>query len=496
MAAHANSIVTWIGHVVRSRPQHPALIEDGTTWTYAQLWSRSGAIARGLLSGGLQPGQSVGIVGENEAAYIATYFGILRAGGAAVPVNAMLDPTSMCRQLKLVDPAAVFVGRVDATAHDALAGSFQVLPLTGGFDQPGQPRFPLIGPNTVCAVMLTSGSTGAPKGAVHTHGSMLHGALQLASTFPFGPNERGVLFLPLYACIPEQVLPTLLTGGSLEILPRFDIERVADACTRATMLDAVPTALSRLIEHAPLDSLRQLNWVLFASETMPVPLLKRWWEELPSVLTHQFYGMTEILPLTAATHDLLKQDPTTVGQAFATSAVTVQQDGTGVSSDGSGELVGSSPARMRGYFGDSAATKDAFAGSSGMRTGDLGRIDERGFVYLTGRLKDIIISGGINIAPREIEDVASSCPGIESSTVIGIPSDAWGETPVVIGVPKRGHPVTAADLLRHCRQGLTGYKRPTGAGLVVQLPTTGIGKAAKDAIRQMILNGEIALVRS
>lgn len=151
---------------------------------------------------------------------------------------------------------------------------------------------------------------------------------------------------------------------------------------------------------------------------------------------------------------------------------------------------------MRGYFGDSAATKDAFAGSGGIRTGDLGRIDERGFVHLAGRLKDVIISGGINIAPREIEDVASSCPGIESVTVIGIPSAEWGETPVVIGVPRRNHPVTPDDLLRYCRHELTGYKRPTGAGLVTQLPSTGIGKAAKDAIKHMILNGDIALVRS
>ena len=496
MATHASSIVTWIGSVVRARPHQPALIEGSTTWTYAELWARSGAVARDLLSRRLQAGRPVGIVGENEAAYLATYFGILRAGGVAVPINAMLDSNAMCRQLKMVDPAVVYVGRVDPDVRDALQSLFRVQPMTGAPAPTSNPRFPTVGANSGCAIMLTSGSTGEPKGAVHSHGSMLHGALQLAATFPYGPGERGVVCLPLYACIPELVLPMLLAGGALEILPGFDVDRVADACTRATMIDAVPTILSRLIENAPLDSLRQLRWVQFASEPMPVPLLRRWWEELPGVETHQFYGMTEILPLAAAPHALLKAEPGSVGRAFPTSAVTVDQHTGDESSDGSGELLGSSPARMRGYFGDAVATKDAFVGSGYMRTGDLGRVDERGFIHLTGRLKDIIISGGINIAPREIEDVASSCPGVESAIVIGIPSATWGETPIVIGVPRRGHPLTPEELLAHCRQGLSGYKRPTGAGLVDRIPTTGIGKAAKDLIRQMILNGEIRLVRS
>lgn len=481
--------------MVRSRPNSPALIEDGRTWTYSELWARSGAVARELLAGGLRPGGTVGIIGENEAAYVATYLGILRAGGTAVPVNAMLDPASMIRQFQLVEPMAVFVGRLDPTKHEALENTFRVLPMSGAAWHPSNPKFQKVGPNSSCAVMLTSGSTGEPKGVVHTHGSMLHGALQLASTFPFGPNERGVVFLPLYACIPEQVLPMLLRGGAMEILPQFDIERVADACTRATTFDAVPTVMSRLIENASLDSLRHLKWVLFASEAMPVPLLKRWWEELPGVETHQFYGMTEILPLTAATHEMLKQEPNSVGRAFPTTAVEVQATSAGTT-DCTGELIGSSPARMRCYWNDHEATKRALVGAGSMRTGDLGMIDERGFVYLTGRLKDIIISGGINIAPREIEDVACAFPGLETATVLGIPSEQWGETPVVIGVPKAGEVVSPEDLLRHCRQALTGYKRPTGAGLIERLPTTGIGKAAKDTLRGMIIKGEIALVRS
>lgn len=496
MATTANTIVSWIGAVVRSHPNEPALIYNGVTWTYRDLWLRSGAIARQLLADGLRPGQAVGLVGANEAAYLATYFGIMRAGGTAVPVNAMLDVKSIREQLELVEATAVFVGRVSVAVRDELFESFRTLPIDDSPTFVSQPRLPVIGPNSFCSIMLTSGSTGQPKGVVHTHGTMLHAALQLGSMFPFGQGQRGVVFLPLYACIPEQVLPMLCTGGALEILPTFDVELVADACTRATMLDAVPTVLGRLIEHAPLNKLARIKWVLFASEPMPVALLRRWWEELPSIETHQFYGMTEILPLTAAPHRMLRAEPTTVGRPFPTTGLTVKPLPGAAPIDGSGELVGTSPARMRGYHNDPKATSGALSAAGAMRTGDLGRIDDRGLVFLTGRLKDIIISGGINVSPGEIEDVACHHPAVESAIVVGIPSDVWGETPVVVAVAKRDQSLSADELLRYCRGNLTSFKRPSGAALVSRLPTTGIGKAAKEAVKRMIIEGEIRLVRA
>jgi len=150
---------------------------------------------------------------------------------------------------------------------------------------------------------------------------------------------------------------------------------------------------------------------------------------------------------------------------------------------------------MKGYYRDEAATKAALGPDGAMRTGDLGRLDERGLVYLTGRSKDIIISGGINIAPVEIEAVASQHPAVERAVVVGVASDRWGETPVVVAVPRRGSALTPDDLLSHCRSLLSSYKRPTGAGLVDAFPTTGIGKTAKDAVEKMVVDGKIAIVR-
>lgn len=493
MASAAASLVAWIGAVARARSNSPALIESGSVISYRELWDRSAAVARELLMEGLRPGDAVGIIGANEAAYVVNYLGIVRAGATAVPVSNLLDGQAVKNQLSFVNVQSVFLGKVEPDVRDAVAGAFRVRPMRQGAMTASSARLPNMGPDSPCSVLLTSGSTGQPKGVIHTQGSMLHAALQLASAFPFSADDRGLVFLPLYACIPEQVLPTLCSGGSLEILPGFDIERVADACDRVTTFDAVPTVLSRLIEHVSPDKLAQLTWILFASEPMPVPLLERWWAEVPTVELHQFYGMTEVLTLTAAPDRLLRRDPTTVGYPFATTALTIDEDPT--RSDGSGEVCGLTPARMKGYFENPEATNAVIAGDGAMRTGDLGRLDDCGLLYLTGRKKDIIISGGINISPAEIETVACHHPAVERAIVVGVPSSRWGETPVVLAVARPGAQLSAGDLLDHCRSHLSGYKRPTAAGVVESLPTTGIGKTAKDAVRSKILNGEINVVR-
>ncbi len=463
------TLVDWIGAVARAQARRPAVLGDGVAWTYEELWARAGGIARHLLTDrGVRPGDRVGIVGANSPAYLAAYFGVLRAGAVVVPLNAMLDVVELREQLALVEAACV--------AGDGLeeAIALRDLPAQGTGTLP-QPR-----PGDPACIFLTSGSTGRPKGVVHTQGSLLHMALQLASTLPFGPEERSIAFLPFFAAA-EQVLPVLCTGGALDVLPGFDPERIARAARHATSFDAVPTVMARLLDQAPLEDLACLRWVSFASEPMPASLLRRWWDALPGVATYQFYGMTECVPVTVASDRLQREEPSTVGIPFPTARLSVDD----------GELVFSSPAQMLGYFG-----AEASAAGDAIRTGDLGRIDERGRVFLTGRLKDLIISGGLNVAPAEIEAVACEHPGILTAVVVGIPDERWGETPVVVAVPARDNGVAASDVLRHCRRELTSFKRPTAAALVDVLPATGIGKSAKAVIRQQILDGEIDLVRA
>lgn len=491
-----DTLVGWLDAVVRANGDRPALLRDGEVWSYRELWERAGGVASHLLGEcGFTPGDRVALVGENDPRYLASYFGILRAGCTAVPLNAMLDLATMRSQTELVGASATIVGTVADEVRDGLA---EQLPAIAYGDLPvsGNGGLPSVEFDTPACIILTSGSTGQPKGVVQSHGTLLHAALQIGECLPFSPEDRGIAFLPFFASIPEQVLPTLCSGASLDVLPRFDPERIVRAALAGgTTFDAVPTIISRLLEHGAAEALRSLRWIMFASEPMPVALLQRWWEEVPGVETHELYGMTEVLPMSFASDELLRREPRTVGLAFPTSRLSVlDADGGAIRDGGDGQLVCSSPAMMLGYYGDEEATAAAKTADGSMLTGDLGRIDEQGHVFLTGRLKDIIISGGLNIAPAEIEAVACRLAGVAEVAVVGIPDARWGETPVVVAVAARGNTIDAHAVLSHCRQELVSFKRPSAAALVETLPSTGIGKSAKAVIRQQILEGAISLV--
>ncbi len=486
------TLVGWLESVVIAQAERPAVHHDGALRTYAELWQRAGGFARYLLDDAkAAPGDRIGLVGANEPAYLEAFLGILRAGLVAVPLNPMLDVEALQDQLALVEASGVIVGIADDDIRDGLAEVSRVWSMSklAATVSPWAGSFPAPLAGSVACIIPTSGSTGRPKGVTHTQGTMLHCALQLATALPFQSGDRSVAFLPFFAAIPEQILPTLCSGGSIEVMAGFDIDRIADACQTATSFDAIPTLMARLLHDAPLDSLRNLRWVGFASEPMPPALLEGWHQALPSVETYQFYGMTELVPATAASHRMLLEDPATVGLPFPTSRLRL--------ADGdSGELLCRSPAQMTGYFRDGPQSEAGLSADGSFRTGDLGRIDERGWVYLTGRLKDLIISGGLNIAPAEIEAVACRHPAISAAAVIGLPDERWGETPVVIGVAKDGTNLTPEALLAHCRQELKGFKRPSAAALVDVLPSTGIGKVAKALLRSQILEGGVHLVRA
>jgi acyl-CoA synthetase (AMP-forming)/AMP-acid ligase II len=491
------SVVDWLARVVEGHRHRPALVADGRTWSFAELWERAREVADRLLDEpAFVPGAAVGLIGRNTPDYVAAYLGVMRAAGTVVPLNERLAPAEIRDQLELVGACGLIDADPEVDWGDLLGGGLPAWPVNG---LRGAPRagMPSPSPDSNACILLTSGSTGRPKGVVHTHRALLHSALRLAAALPFGPGERSVGFLPFFASMPEQVLPALLSGGALETIDRFDPERISRACRSATCFDAVPTIMARLLDEADHHDLRHLGWICFASEPMPVALLERWWDALPGVATHQIYGMTECLPITHAGPAHLRAKPRSVGLPYPTSELAViGADGERLPPGTPGEVTCRTPALMSGYLGDPAATAAVMTPWGAIRTGDLGELDEDGAVSLTGRLKDLIITGGLNVAPAEVEAAACRHPGVASAVVVGIPDPKWGETPVVVAVPMSGSPLHPGDLLRFCRAELSGFKRPSGAALVDRLPLTGIGKSAKSVVRDRILNGEITLVRS
>lgn len=492
----AASLIDWLQRVVLAQPRRPAVFEHGTEWTYRQLWERSAAIAYGLLRcSDFSAGRRVGLLGRNSAEYLAAYLGTMRAGGVVVPLNDRQSPEELSEQLDFVQAVGCLVGDVDGRAEDHLDGDRRLWRLSE-LEGAGRSPLPASDPDADATIVLTSGSTGAPKGVRHTQAALLHAGLQLAMALPYDRSDVNIAFLPFFASIPEQVVPTLLTGASLDIMARFDVEAVSRACDRATTFDAVPTIMSRLLDDGDPDQLNKLRWIAFASEPMPPPLLERWWNRIPAPDTYEFYGMTEMLPITYAPPSALIAEPSTVGVPYPTSQVEIMgADGSCVESGQEGEVTCVSPALMKGYLDDEAATAAALTAQGAIRTGDLGRFDDQGRLFLTGRLKDLIISGGFNIAPAEIERVACRHPLVTAAAVVGIPDERWGETPIIVAVPARGNSLTPEDLLRYCRENLNGYKRPSGAAIVSALPVTGIGKSAKAELREAIVEGRLELLR-
>jgi len=491
-----DTLVAWLAAVTAARPGRLAVLDDGDEWTYQRLWDRARDVAGWLQRrSGFEPGRRVALIGANEPGYLAAYFGVLRAGGVVVPLNTLLSVADLHAQIELVDCAGALVGDLAPELAEGIGEACPVWPLSAV--GAAAAALPALGPQSPACVLLTSGSTGRPKGVLHTHGTMLHAALQIAAAFPFACDERSVAFLPFFASIPEHVLPTMVTGGALHTIRHFDPERISAACSDATSFDAVPTLMARLLDHGDVKALRSLRWVMFASEPMPHALLERWWEVLPATETHQLYGMTELLTITNAPDRLLRREPQIVGAPFATSVVSVvDEHGVELPDGAEGEVICRSPARMAEYLDDAPATARALTDGGAMRTGDLAVIDERGHLRLTGRLKDLIISGGLNISPAEIEAVACRHPLVSAAAVVGVPDARWGETPVVVAVAADGAGVSAADVLGFCRAELSGFKRPTGAAVMDSLPLTGIGKSSKAEILRRVLEGEVELVRA
>ena len=491
------SLIAWLQRVVRAQPGQIALFSGPRTWSYAELWDRSAQLARAVRSlRGYAPGCRIGLLGSNTPEYLAAYLGVIRSGAVVVPLNDRNPADELSRQLEFVEAIGCLFGAINEELHGGLVGGDDVWRIAA-LQPPNGAQLPPPAADAPAVILLTSGSTGQPKGVVHTQQTLLHAALQMALAMPFGRGDISIAFLPFFASVQEQVLPTLITGGALDVLEQFSVAGVSDACSRATSFDGVPTIMARLLDEADHEQLARLRWVSFASEPMPPSLLERWWDAFPAMQTHQFYGMTELLTITHAGPARLADRISSVGVPFPTSDVAIvdaelQPLPVGVE----GQVICRSPARMTGYWNDRHGTAQALTADGSICTGDIGQLDQDGGLYLTGRLKDLIISGGLNIAPAEIEAVACSHPKIAAAAVVGIPDDRWGETPVIVAVAARGETIAPEEVLEHCRNKLSSYKRPSAAVVVPSLPVTGIGKSAKNELRQAIMGGDLALVRA
>lgn len=485
-------------------PEREALWFEERSWTYREVHDRACRLAGGLARLGVGPGDRVALWAPNRPEFVEVFFGVPKLGAIVAPFDIWWHWQEAAGALEQLEPKVLIVGSPQVTmVGGALAalrdyGVERVLTLDdppAGAPLDSYQRMladarPLEAPNAVepgapAAILFTSGSTGRSKGAVHTHAGLTAAAATMALELPFVDGERTLHFLPLFSSCLEHLLPLTLVRATHVVMPAFDARAVWETVARAgvTHFDAVPTTLRRLLEVMPGEIPSSLRLVSYASERMPEQLIAALVERLPGVTFVQFYGMIEQLCLTVLEGpDQLRKSGTVGRPMFGAEIAVLTLPG----DESVGEIVARGPTMFAGYWQDPTTTAQVVR-DGWMRTGDLGRFDEDGFLVLEGRAKEMIKSGGMTVIPAEVEAALATHPAVRDVAVIGVPDPEWGEAVHAIVVLAPGATVGEAELKAHCRERLAGYKRPKAFHLVAELPRTGIGKIARRMVRDQVM---------
>ncbi|MFN8633008.1 MAG: AMP-binding protein [Chloroflexota bacterium] len=495
-------------------PTRDALVfgtPDPTTrrrWTFAALLADAERVARTLL-GRFQPGEHVAVWAPNCPEWVLLEFGAALAGLTLVTVNPAYLAAELTYVLRQSQAVGLFVapeyrGRSLLTVAQEAGGDLpllrEVVSLAdwNAFVEVGDlhQALPRVSPDDVAQIQYTSGTTGFPKGALLHHRGLTNNGRLYARRIGGSASDVWLNVMPLFhtaGCVLV-TLGALQVGATHVLLPGFDPGLMLELAEteRATNFGGVPTMLVALLEHPDFGrrDLSSLRSVGTGGAPVPVELMRRI-EATLGVPVNIGYGQTEASPY--ITHTRLDDDEAdrlgTVGRPLPQTEVKIVDPATGetVPTGTVGEVCTRGYLVMRGYFDDPEATAAAIDDDGWLHTGDLGLMDARGYCRIEGRLKEMIIQGGENIYPREIEAVLFAHPAVGDVAVVGIPDQRWGEVVAAFVRPAPGETPTEADLFAYCRQQLASYKTPRLWRFVEQFPQTASGKIQKFVLREQVV---------
>ncbi|ANY19579.1 Long-chain-fatty-acid--CoA ligase [Tsuneonella dongtanensis] len=483
-------------------------------WSWAELKRRVDALAAALLARGLEPGDRIGIWAPNCAEWTLTQFAAARAGLVLVTINPAYRLSELEHALAKVGCRAIvtapghrdsdFIAMLDElaprlpllgvrihTGVEERAGFLRLADLAASATPPASP---VLSNRDPINIQFTSGTTGSPKGATLTHRNILNNARQVAHRIALGADDRICIPVPLYHCFGMVMgnLAAACTGAAMvypaeSFDPAQTLAAVADE--RCTALYGVPTMFIAMLEHPQFVGfdLSSLRTGIMAGSPCPEVTMRAVMERMHMREVTIAYGMTETSPVSFQSDidDPLAERVGTVGRVQPHLEVRiVDPDGHTCPRGVAGELCTRGYAVMQGYWGDADATRAAIDADGWMHSGDLATIDARGYCRITGRIKDMIIRGGENIYPREIEEFLLRHPAIADAQVFGIPDDRYGEQVCAWIIPRSGHALTAEDITGFCSGKIAHFKIPHTVRFVVEFPMTVTGKVQKYLMRE------------
>ncbi len=481
-------------------PERTALVWQGRPITGAALLERAGQMAAELLARGVEPGDRVAVQVEKSHENVALFLGALQAGAVYLPLNTGYTMAELDYFIGDAEPKVMVADPADAAPLTPLVeqrgGTLVTLDAEGrgslseGADrQPPATTVSSASPGDLAAILYTSGTTGRSKGAMLTHNNLWSNNQALIETWGFSADDVLIHALPLFHTHGLFVALDicLATGAKIILLPRFDADQVVDLMADATVLMGVPTFYTRLLANPRLTAEATAHMRLFISGS--APLLAETHAQFTARTGHAIlerYGMTET-GMNTSNPLVGERRPGSVGLPLQGVQVrVVDNDGAPVAPNEIGGIEVKGPNVFKGYWRLPEKTAVEFRADGFFITGDLGMLSPDGYLTIVGRDKDLIITGGFNVYPKEIEDVLNDLPGVAETAVIGVPHPDFGEAVVAVIVPSDpGHPPEERILIDATRDKLAAYKRPKRVLPTDALPRNTMGKVQKNELRRL-----------
>jgi long-chain acyl-CoA synthetase len=486
----------------RRAPERPALRLDGSVMTYAELDEATARVAGFLHERGIEPGDRVGVMLPNVPEFAIAYYGVLRAGGVVVPMNVLLKQREVA--FYLGDAGAELIFAWHAMAAEAIAGAAEsgaecivVEPAEFARVLAAAPPADGISERSAgdtAVILYTSGTTGKPKGAQLTHANLSVNADVSRLLFSLEAGDVVLGALPLFHAFGQTcgLNATVAAGASLALIPRFDAGHALEVIERhrVTVFEGVPTMYAALLHHPERErfDVRSLRVCVSGGAALPVEVLKEF-ERVFECVVLEGYGLSETSPVACFNHPDRERKPGSIGtpvEGVEMKLVDLQRRDSAPGEEGEIAIRGHNV--MKGYWNRPEATADAIDGDGWFYSGDIARIDEDGCYFIVDRKKDLIIRGGYNVYPREIEEVLYEHPAVREAAVVGIPHADLGEEVAAAVALRPGMDATESEIRDFVKTNVAAYKYPRRVWFVDELPKGPTGKVLKREIRPPVVS--------